>query len=113
MAQGNLFTRIRSICERPRMYAPEFSLDHLLLFIQGYESALRDLGHPSQHGRFEDWIYSTRSAWRSSSLWWGRHVLEECGGDLELALSEIIRLVEQFLSSNGGAGFRDSPPAAS
>jgi homogentisate 1,2-dioxygenase len=101
MNKGNLFTCIRSICERPGMYSPQFSVEHLFLFIQGYESALKDSGHPSQHARFEEWLYSRYPAWRSSSMWWGRHILDECEGDLDRALDEIIQLIEQFLAGDG------------
>lgn len=98
MKQGNLFERIRNICERPRMFAPDFSLSHLYLFIHGYEAALYDTQQPRQYERFEEWIYAQHPEWRASSRWWGRHVLETCGGDLERTLTEIIKLVDRFLA---------------
>ncbi|WP_037583464.1 hypothetical protein [Stigmatella aurantiaca] len=101
MTQGNLFIRLRSICERPQMYSPQFSLEHLFLFIHGYESALMDSGKPGQHARFEEWLYSDHLDWRHSSMWWGKHIFEACGSDLDRTLGEIIRLLEQFLSSEG------------
>ena len=101
MRQENLFARIRNICERPRMFAPHFSLEHLLLFIHGYEAALRDTKQPGQHERFETWLYTQHPEWRASSMWWGKHVLEACGGDLELTLTEIIGLVDRFVASGG------------
>jgi hypothetical protein len=103
---NNLFEHIRNICERPRMFAPNFSLEHLLLFIHGYEAALRDAGLPSQHERLESWLYGQHPEWGQSSRWWGGHVLEACGGDLERALTEISTLMERFLDRAGGG----SPP---
>jgi hypothetical protein len=101
MKQGNLLERIRNICERPRMFAPDFSLGHLLLFIHGYEAALSDTQQPRQHERFEAWLYAQHPEWRASSMWWGGHVLEACEGDLERTLTEIIGLVDRFLAQEG------------
>jgi hypothetical protein len=103
MKQDDLFERIRNICERPRMFAPHFSLEHLLLFIHGYEAALRDTKQPGQHERFETWLYAQHPEWQDSSMWWGKHVLEACGGDLERTLTEIIGLVDRFVASEGAA----------
>ena len=109
MSTGNLIERIRNICERPRMFAPHFSLEHLLLFIHGYEAALRDAGLPSQHEHLEQWLYGQHPQWRASSMWWGKHVLDTCGGDLERTLTEIIGLVDRFLASEGAK----PPPTSS
>jgi hypothetical protein len=88
------------------MFAPHFSLEHLLLFIHGYEAALKDAGLPSQHAPFEEWLHGQNPAWRESSMWWGKHLLEQCGGDLEHTLLELTLLMNQFLAST-----RTPPPA--
>src|SRR3712207_6665904 len=98
---GSLFTHLRKICERPRMYAPRFTLEHLELYIFGYESALSDAGLPSQHERFRSWLYRERPEWRNTSLWWGGHVLAEHEGDLERTLEAIISLLDRFLATDG------------
>ena len=102
---AHLLQRIRNLCERPRMFAPHFSLEHLLLFIHGYEAALKDAGLPSQHEPFEAWLHQQNPGWRQSSMWWGKHLLDQSDGDLERTLSEITRLVEQFLAAT-----RTPPP---
>ncbi len=107
MGASNLFEHIRNICERPRMFAPQFSLEHLLMFIHGYETARRDAKLPGEHERFEAWLYGQHPEWRASSMWWGKHLLDTCGGDLERTLTEIIGLVDRFLASGG------MPPAIS
>ena len=96
----NMVEHLRHICERPRMYAPDFSLSHLLIFIQGYEVALGDVALPSQHERLREWIYKQQPEWRQSSAWWGDLVPEECAGDLERALEAIIKLLDGFLAEN-------------
>ena len=101
MGASNLFEHIRNICERPRMFAPEFSLEHLYLFIHGYETARRDAKLPSQYTRFEEWLYGQHPEWRASSRGWAKHLLEACGGDLERTLSEIMGLMDRFLASEG------------
>ncbi len=98
---GSLFEHMRHVCERPRMFAPDFTLTHLLMFIQGYEAALGDEDLPSQHDRFREWLYKQRPAWKQSSSWWGHHVLKECAGDLDRALDAIIRLLDGFLAGEG------------
>jgi hypothetical protein len=98
---GSLFEHMRHICERPRMFAPDFTLDHLHLYIHGYEHALSDAGLPSQHQRFKEWIYKQHPKWRESPVWWARHVLEASAGDLDRTLDEVIRLLDQFLSTDG------------
>jgi hypothetical protein len=105
---NNLFEHMRHICERPRMFSPDFTLAHLFMFIQGYEAALGDRDQPSQHERFRNWLYKRKPEWGHSSAWWGRHVFEECAGDLERTLDEINKLLGQFLASTG-AEFLRSP----
>jgi hypothetical protein len=90
------------------MFAPDFTLVHLFLFIQGYEAALGDKDLPSQHERLREWIYKRRPEWKQSPLWWGNHVLEESAGDLERALDAIIKLLDAFLVGEG-AEFARSP----
>jgi hypothetical protein len=90
------------------MFAPDFTLAHLFMFIQGYEASLGDENLPSQHERFREWIYKQRPEWKQSPSWWGRHVLEEHAGDLERALDGIIKLLDEFLSGEG-AEFARSP----
>ena len=80
------------------MYAPSLTLDHLALYIFGYESALGDAGLASQHESFKKWLYRQRPEWKDSSMWWGGHVLDECGGDLERALDEILKLLDRYLA---------------
>lgn len=90
------------------MFAPDFTLSHLLIFIQGYEVALGDAGLPSQHAHFREWIYKQHPEWRHSSAWWGSHVLEECAGNLDRALDVIIQRLDGFLATEG-AEFARSP----
>ncbi|MBN1205804.1 MAG: hypothetical protein JXB05_12880 [Myxococcaceae bacterium] len=104
----SLVEHLRHICERPRMYAPDFSLSHLLIFIQGYEVALGDAALPSQHERLREWIYKQRPEWRQSSAWWGSHVLDQCAGDLDRALDAIIKVLDEFLAAEGAEPARSS-----
>jgi hypothetical protein len=104
----SLVEHMRHICERPRMYAPDFTLTHLFMFIQGYEAALEDAGLPSEHVPFREWIFNQRPEWRTSSMWWGGHVLEECSNDLDRALDQVINLIDRFLDTEGFA-FTRSP----
>lgn len=83
------------------MFAPDFTLDHLHLYIAGYEDALGDAELPSQYHRFREWIYAQHPTWRDSPVWWARHVLEANAGDLERTLDEIIRLLDRFLATDG------------
>jgi hypothetical protein len=85
------------------MYAPDFALTHLFMFIQGYEAALEGQGLPSQHESFREWVYKQRPEWRNSSMWWGGHVLKESAGNLDQALDEIIRLIDGFVASEGAS----------
>ena len=104
----SLFEHLRHICERPRMFAPDFSITHLMVFIYAYEAALRDAKLPSQEERFQAWIYKRHPDWRDSSMSWPGHVLEEQGGNLESALDAIIVLLDEFLATDG-AEFVKSP----
>jgi hypothetical protein len=104
----SLFEHLRHLCERPRMYAPDFTLTHLFIFIQGYEAALGDRDLLSEHDHFRGWLYKQRPEWRHSSAWWGHHLFEECAGDLERTLGEINELLGRFLTSEG-AEFAHSP----
>lgn len=104
----SLFEHLRHICERPRMFAPDFNITHLLMFIYGYEAAVGDAKLPSQHERFREWIYARRPEWRDSCMAWPGHVLEDCGGNLESALDAIIVLLDEFLATDG-AEFAKSP----
>ncbi len=101
---GSLFEHLLHICERPRMFSPEFTLSHLYLYMRGYEDARRDAGLSSQLTHLEQWLYARHPAWRNSSMWWGGHILEGCSGDLERALTEIHQLLTEFLAGEG-AGF--------
>jgi hypothetical protein len=107
---GSLFEHIRHICERPRMFAPDFTLDHLQLYIVGYEDALGDAGLPVQSYRLEEWIFKQHPKWRDSPLWWARHVLADNAGDMERTLDEIIRLLDQFLATEGAEFVRFPTP---
>ncbi|PTL85543.1 hypothetical protein [Vitiosangium sp. GDMCC 1.1324] len=98
---GSLFEHMRHICERPRMFAPDFTLDHLHLYIQGYEDARGDEDLPSQYHHFREWIYKQHPTWRDSPEWWARHVFKANSGDLDRTLDDIIRLLDQFLATDG------------
>lgn len=98
---ASLFEHLRHLCERPRMFAPDFSITHLMLFIYAYEAALGDAKLPSQHECFREWIYVKRPEWRDSSMGWPGHVLADCGGNLESALDAIIVLLDEFLATEG------------
>lgn len=104
----NVFEHLRLICERPLMFAPAFTLDHLFIYLVGYDDALGDAGISSPQRRFDEWIYRQRPAWRHLPEWWAKQILLENGGDLEQTLGDIIRLVDQFLASEG-AEFARSP----
>ncbi|WNG34701.1 hypothetical protein F0U61_14385 [Archangium violaceum] len=90
------------------MFAPDFTLDHLHMFIYGYESALGDSGQKSQHEQFRKWIYTRHPKWRQLSTWWGQQVHEANACDLERTLEAIICLLDEFLATEG-AGFVRSP----
>lgn len=98
---ASLFEHMRHICERPRMFAPDFTLDHLHIFILGYEDALADTGLPSQSQRFDDWLYRRYPEWREKPEWWARQILHASAGELDKALTEIGRLVDLFLETEG------------
>ncbi len=100
----SLLEHVRHICERPKMYAADFSLGHLFMFILGHEVATGEQGLPSQYERFREWVYKARPEWRDSSMWWGGHVLTECKGDLDKSLGEIILLIDGFLATEGHEG---------
>ncbi len=105
---GSLFEHVRHICLRPRMFAPDFTLDHLSLYIMGYDDALGDSGQKSQHEYFREWIYKRHPKWRELPTWWGQQVHEANGGDLERTLEAIIGLLDEFLATEG-AEFVRSP----
>ena len=96
---GSLFEHMRHICSRPRMFAPDFTLDHLSLYIMGYDDALGDAGQKGQHEYFREWIYKRHPKWRYLSTWWGQQVYEANGCDLERTLEAIIRLLDEFLAT--------------
>ncbi|WP_257460641.1 hypothetical protein [Archangium lipolyticum] len=105
---GSLFEHMRHICMRPRMFAPDFTLEHLSLYIMGYDDALGDSGRKGQHEYFREWIYKRHPTWRSLPTWWGQQVYEANACDLERTLDAIIRLLDEFLATEG-AGFVRSP----
>jgi hypothetical protein len=90
------------------MFAPDFTLDHLSLYIMGYDDALGDSGQKSQHEYFREWIYKRHPKWRELPTWWGQQVHEANGGDLERTLEAIIGLLDEFLATEG-AEFVRSP----
>lgn len=98
---GSLFEHMRHICSRPRMFAPDFTLEHLHMYIDGYESALGDTGQKSQHEQFREWLYKQHPEWRLLPTWWGQQVHEANGCDLERTLDAIIRLLDEFLATEG------------
>ncbi|HZH14028.1 MAG TPA: hypothetical protein VE057_06675 [Archangium sp.] len=105
---GSLFEHMRHICLRPRMFAPDFTLDHLHMYIYGYESALGDTEQKSQHEQFREWIYKRHPKWRYLPTWWAQQVYEANARDLERTLEAVIRLLDEFLSTDG-AEFVRSP----
>lgn len=109
---GNVFDRIRQVCERPRAFAPNFTLTHLTLYIFGYDNAFADAGMPSQYSLFREWIYKQHPQWNRSTEWWADHILHANGGDLDKTLSEILRLVDQFLATDGAEFNRPQPSSA-
>jgi hypothetical protein len=88
------------------MFAPDFTLSHLFLYIQGYEDARSDAGQPSQYEHFQEWLYLRHPEWRGSPMWWGRHLLEAQAGNLERTLAEIVTLLDQFLAAEGAEFIR-------
>ncbi|HEX5748326.1 MAG TPA: hypothetical protein VFZ09_18950 [Archangium sp.] len=101
---GSLFEHMRHICLRPRMFAPDFTLDHLALYITGYDDALGDLGQKGQHEQFREWMYKRHPKWRHLPTWWAQQVYEANERDLERTLQAIVRLLDEFLATEG-AGF--------
>ncbi|WP_095982146.1 hypothetical protein [Melittangium boletus] len=98
---GSVFEHMRHICERPRMFAPDFTLDHLYMYMGGYDDALGDAGLPSPQSRFDEWLYKRHPEWRHLPEWWAKQILHANGGDLDRTLQEIIRLLDQFLATDG------------
>jgi hypothetical protein len=92
---------MRHICERPRMFAPDFTLDHLHMYLGGYDDALSDAGLSSPQGRFDEWLYKQHPEWRNLPEWWAKQILHANGEDLDRTLNEIIRLLDQFLATDG------------
>ncbi|WP_324961772.1 hypothetical protein [Archangium sp.] len=90
------------------MFAPDFTLEHLSLYIMGYDDALGDSGQKGQHEYFREWIYKRHPEWRFLPTWWGQQVHEANACDLERTLEAIIRLLDEFLATDG-AGFVRSP----
>ncbi len=105
---GSLFEHMRHICSRPRMFAPDFTLDQRSLYITGYEDVLGDSGQKSQHECFREWLYKRHPEWRYHPSWWGQQVHEANGGDLARTLEAIVRLLDEFLATEG-AEFVRSP----
>jgi hypothetical protein len=97
----SLVEHLRHICERPRMFAPDFEIGHLLMFIHGYEAALRDAGLPSQHDPLREWVYQQHPEWRYSSMSWPGQVLVGKEGELEQSLDIIIALLDGFTAQRG------------
>lgn len=106
---GSLFEHMRHMCLRPRMFAPEFTLDHLHLYIIGYEDGLEDAGLPSQYVRFREWILAQHPRWRELPEWWAKQILHANGEDLDKTLTEIMGLLDRFLATDG-AEFSHFPP---
>ena len=104
----NVFEHLRHLCQRPGLFAPNFTLEHLFIYLGGYDDALGDSGISSPQRRFDEWIYQQRPAWRHLPEWWAKQILIENGGDLERTLGDIVRLMDQFLASDA-AEFTRSP----
>ncbi|WP_155893935.1 hypothetical protein [Cystobacter fuscus] len=98
---GSVFEHMRHICERPGMFAPDFTLDHLFIYLVGYDDALGDAGLVSPQARFNEWIYKQHPTWRHLPEWWAKQILHANGGDLEKTLTDILRLLDQFLATDG------------
>ncbi|WP_434379793.1 hypothetical protein [Melittangium boletus] len=98
---SRVFARLRQICERPGMFAPDFTLDHLNMYLGGYDDALGDAELPNPQARFEEWIYERHPEWRDRPEWWAKQLLHANGDDLDRTLAEIIRLLDQFLATDG------------
>jgi len=98
---GSLFEHMRHMCERPRMFSPDFTLDHLHLYMMGYENGRGDAGLPGQYTHLREWIYKQHPEWRNFPEWWAKQILHANGGDLDRTLEEIIRLLDQFLATDG------------
>ncbi|WP_204490148.1 hypothetical protein [Archangium primigenium] len=98
---GSLFERMRHMCERPGMFSPDFTLDHLHLYMMGYENGRGDAGLPGQYKHFREWLYERHPEWRDRPEWWAKQILHANGDDLDRTLAEIIRLLDQFLATDG------------
>ncbi|ATB34209.1 hypothetical protein [Melittangium boletus] len=98
---GSLFEHMRHMCERPGMFSPDFTLDHLHLYMMGYENGRSDAGLPGQYKYFREWIYKRHPEWSDLPEWWAMQIHQANGGDLGQTLDEIIRLLDQFLATDG------------
>lgn len=98
---GSLFEHLRHICERPRMFAPDFTLDHLHLYLVGYDDARGDAGLPSVSSVLDEWVYQQHPEWRDLPEWWAQQMLHANNGDLERTLGQIVALLDRFLETDG------------
>jgi len=102
--ENKLLFHLRQICTRPGMYAgtfEDFDMQHLHLFISGYEQALYEAHQPSQIKEFDRWIYALNPQWQEwGSTYWGTNILRDCQGDMAKALHRIIDYIDRFLNEN-------------
>jgi hypothetical protein len=102
----NLLGWIRLWCERPGMFlvgAPDYrkvNVSILRTWIYGYDLALHDLGHASQHRPFLTWLHERRPDLKHHPLWYGEALLQEAGDDdHERVIATILKWVEEFEAS--------------
>ena len=77
------------------------TLDHLNMYLGGYDDALGDAELPNPQARFEEWLHERHPEWRDRPEWWAKQLLHANGDDLDRTLAEIIRLLDQFLATDG------------
>ncbi|MCY1040756.1 hypothetical protein OV208_05420 [Corallococcus sp. bb12-1] len=103
----HLLAWMRLWCARPGMYlvgAPDFqtvNVSYLRIWIMGYDLAREDLGQPSEHEGFREWLFARRPELRHHPFWYGEALLPELGNDHGRVIALIAQWVEQYASERG------------
>jgi hypothetical protein len=93
---------MRIWCAHPWVYlvgAPDYQMpnvSYLSSRIFAYDQAREDLGHPSEHSAFLEWVFAKRPALRNHPLWYGGALLPEYGDDHERVIALIGQWVDEY-----------------
>src|SRR5258705_4040193 len=97
---------MRIWCERPGMFlvgAPDFrtiNLSMLRSYIDGYETALRDFGLPSQHKPFLDWLNYHRPEFKQGTFWYREARLQKkLVTSHQEAIAQILTWLDEYESA--------------